>query len=613
MIFVDTTKNNQSTCAYFFGLEEHLIKDVHQDEDIFLLWTVRPTVMIGRHQVTEREVDADYLAANDIAVVRRNSGGGAVYTDPGCFQFSFITDAVHHGDIFQTHVQGIIDAINDLGLPATFAGRNDILLDGRKFSGNAEYIYKNKMVVHGTILFDTNLDHLIGSLTPDKSKLTKHAIQSVASRVVNIGTKLDLDQTAFRDHLIASIADRTIDVNQLDAIAIERYAEKFRTEDWNYGKNPKYGITREMKFDSGMYRVDLDIKGNLVYKMAISGDFFALQDIAQFEQAFLLKPFTRNAFVEVTKQTKVNAYFHGLRRSEFLRLVFGEHTRRRPVKPDHLKVDLANLNKQTKEIRALLKQHNLHTVCQEASCPNQMECFSSKTATFMILGTHCTRNCSFCDVPQDRPQPVDPEEPKNILRAVKLMNLKHVVITSVCRDDLKNDYGSKHFAECIRTIQKGAPETTIEVLIPDFLGHVESIQRVVDAKPDVINHNLETVRRISPDLRDRATYDRSLFVLRTVKKMDPSILTKSGLMVGVGETPEEVVETMEDLRAVGCDILTIGQYLQPSKEHREVHEYVSLDTFEQYRETGKQLGFRFIASGPMVRSSYMAHKQFEGD
>ncbi|QMS85939.1 lipoyl synthase [Candidatus Xianfuyuplasma coldseepsis] len=613
MLYIDTTENTIHTCAFYFGLEEYLIKDFSHDQDVFLLWTVDPTVMIGRHQVTSVELDQEYVDTNHIQVVRRNSGGGAVYTDPGCFQFSFITKKKNHPDIFKTHVNHIINALHKVQINAEFTGRNDILVNGRKFSGNAEYIYKDKLVVHGTILFDSNMEHLIGALTPDKSKLTKHAISSVESRVINIGTITDLTKDELYQHLVQEIATESMPLRELDLDRIHQYEQKFHTDEWNYGKNPKFSFERTMKFDSGNYTVHIDVKHNHVQQLRITGDFFSLQNVREFEMAFRDVAFTRQAFVDVTKQHRVRLYFHGLKRGEFLELIFGKRTKKQKEKPDYLKVDLKDLNRQTKKIRALLEQHNLHTVCQEASCPNQMECFSHKTATFMILGTRCTRNCAFCDVAQGRPLAVDKEEPNNILRAVKLMKLQHVVITSVTRDDLRGDYGSSHFVDVIKTIQQGAPDTTIEVLVPDFMGDYVSIKRVVDAKPDVINHNVETIERIYPGFRDRANYQRSLTLLKRVKEIDSSILTKSGIMLGIGETKEEVISLMKDLRAVGCDILTIGQYLQPSKNHREVDEYISLETFADYKDIGKQLGFQFVASGPMVRSSYEAHKQFKGE
>ncbi len=609
MLYINTKDNHQMTCSFYFGLEEYLIKDFQVEGDVFLLWNVSPTVMIGRHQVTSLEIDETYINENNIDVVRRNSGGGAVYTDQGCLQFSFITSKKHHSNIFDGHVSRIIDVVKSLGLDAEFTGRNDIIVQGRKFSGNAEYIYKDKMVIHGTILFNSNFDHLLGSLTPDKSKLTKHAITSVKSRVINISELLDMNIDTFYDTVVNQIKTSELPLNKLDIDKINTYSKKFKTVEWNYGKNPMYEISKKVKFDAGNFLVNVKIKNNIVKDLHINGDYFSLKNMMILENAFIGSEYNRKAFGKILKEYPVKEFIYLMKNREFLSIFFEE---KKISKPDYLKIKMSDLNKQTAKIRALLKQNNLFTVCQEASCPNQLECFSSKTATFMILGNKCTRNCSFCDVENGSPLIVDPNEPENIVKTIKLMGLKHVVITSVTRDDL-DDFGSKQFVKCIQHIRKEAKDTTVEVLIPDFLGDYEAIKRVVDAKPDVINHNLETVQRLYNGFRDNADYKRSLGVLKTVKEMDSSILTKSGIMVGIGETSDEVLTLMDDLRAIGCDIMTIGQYLRPSKQHLEVTEYVALDVFELYKKKGMEKGFSYIASGPLVRSSYQALKQFKGE
>ena len=611
MLYINTKSDTLKDCGFYFGLEEYLIKDFNANEDVFLLWNVVPTVMIGRHQVTSIEIDQSYVDQHGIQIVRRNSGGGAVYTDTGCLQFSFITDKKNHQDIFSSHVKNIIDAVNKLGLNATFTGRNDILHEGRKFSGNAEFIHKDKMVIHGTILFNSNLDHLIGSLTPDKAKLTKHAITSVKSRVLNIQSLTNMDLETFYDFIVNEIRTKEIDVNTFDLEAINKYSEKFRTNEWNYGKNPKFDIEKKMKFDSGNYTFRVEVKHNKVKNMSITGDYFSLKKIQDFENAFIDVDFTYEEFHKILKKFKVKEYIYKLKTREFLS-VFFEQKKSRISKPDYLKIKMTDLNKENKEIKTLLRQNNLYTVCQEASCPNQLECFSNKTATFMILGNHCTRNCAFCDVTNDTPKSIDPNEPNNILKAVKLMGLKHIVVTSVTRDDLE-DYGSNQFVKVIETLKEHATGTTIEVLIPDFMGDYDSIKRVVDAKPDVINHNLETVPDLYEGVRDNANYQRSLNLIKTVKELDPTILTKSGIMVGIGESKSQVLELMDDLRNHKCDIMTIGQYLQPSKDHLEVKEYITEELFEEYKKEGTTKGFKYIASGPLVRSSYQAMKQFQGE
>ena len=612
MLYIDTKHNENNHCGFYFGLEEYLVKDYDYKSDIFLLWSVEPSVMIGRLQVTDLEIDNEFIKENNIHVVRRNSGGGAVYTDPGCLQFSFITSNKSHSDIFRGQVNNIVKAINKLGIKAEFTGRNDILANGKKFSGNAEYIYKDRMVMHGTILFNTDFANLVGSLTPDKSKLSSHAISSVKARVTNIGELIEMDLDQFFDYIVGEIMTSKIDYKTLNLEKIAEYSKKFYTDEWNYGKNPKYEITNTQKFDAGNITISIKIKNDIVKDLKINGDFFSLKKIKDFENAFIGVKYNYESFLEVLKVHRVRECIYKLQTSEFLELFFEKKKKTRVSKPDYLKIDMKNLNRETKKIRDLLAQHNLYSVCQEANCPNQLECFSQKTATFMILGNHCTRNCSFCNVTNDRPLKVDPKEPLNMLKAVEVMDLAHLVITSVTRDDLK-DYGSDQFVKCVEVVKKERPKTTIEVLIPDFMGDYESIRKVVEAGPDVINHNVETIERLYPGFRDRASYQRSLNLLKTAKEINPHILTKSGIMVGIGETVEEVLALMDDLRNVECDIITIGQYLRPSMNHAEVKEYVSLETFDLYKKKGIEKGFRYTASGPLVRSSYQALNQFKGD
>jgi lipoic acid synthetase len=256
-------------------------------------------------------------------------------------------------------------------------------------------------------------------------------------------------------------------------------------------------------------------------------------------------------------------------------------------------------------VRALLKNGRLHTVCQEAKCPNVWECFSRHTATFLILGPRCTRNCRFCNVQHGPGGPPDPEEPRRVAEAARAMNLRYVVVTSVTRDDLP-DGGSAHFAETIRAIRKSIPGALVEVLVPDFQGSADSIRTVVEARPDVLNHNVETVPRLYPEVRPQAVYERSLDLLRRVREIAPGIPTKSGLMLGLGEKDEEVLGTLRDLRAADCAILTLGQYLQPSKEHLPVARFVPPEEFEKLRGLALEMGFAEVASGPFVRSSYHA-------
>ena len=277
----------------------------------------------------------------------------------------------------------------------------------------------------------------------------------------------------------------------------------------------------------------------------------------------------------------------------------------RPRLPEWLRIKLPTSDTFS-HTRALLDELKLHTVCESAKCPNHWECWSKGTATFMIAGDRCTRACGFCAVSTAKPFALEADEPARVAEATRRMRLKHVVITAVARDDLA-DGGAEHFRKTIEEVRKLNPGIVIEVLVPDFNDSDAAIETVLSANPQIFNHNLETVRRLTPEVRSRATYDRSLSVLRKVKeRRGNSIHTKSGVMLGLGETPEELFAAMDDLRAANCDILTLGQYLQPTLKHLPVVEFVSPEKFQQYGERARQMGFVHVASGPMVRSSYHA-------
>lgn len=285
-------------------------------------------------------------------------------------------------------------------------------------------------------------------------------------------------------------------------------------------------------------------------------------------------------------------------------------------KPAWIRIRAGN-GEQTLKIKRLLRENMLHTVCEEAACPNLAECFGHGTATFMIMGDICTRRCPFCDVAHGRPQPLDLEEPAHLARAIAEMGLRYVVITSVDRDDLR-DGGAGHFAACVQAIRQVTPATKIEILVPDFRGRVDvALAALTATPPDVFNHNLETVPRLYRQARPGAHYLESLALLKRFKQANPEIPTKSGLMLGLGETLEEVVETLKDLRAHDCDMITLGQYLQPSRDHLPVARYVTPEEFDRLAATAEELGFSRIASAPLVRSSYHADQQaaalFQGE
>ena len=292
-----------------------------------------------------------------------------------------------------------------------------------------------------------------------------------------------------------------------------------------------------------------------------------------------------------------------IKRFEMSEAVAGED-KVRIKKPKWLRVKLPT-GENFKRVRSLVDEHKLHTICESGNCPNMGECWGEGTATFMILGNICTRSCGFCAVKTGRPDEVDEFEPGRVAHSVKTMGVKHAVLTSVDRDDLK-DGGANIWAQTVRAIRQQSPQTTLETLIPDFAGKWENLQIVIDVAPEIVSHNLETVRRLTKEVRIQAKYDRSLEVLFRLKK--GGMKTKSGIMLGLGETHEEIIETMTDLRSVNVDILTLGQYLQPTTRHLPIDEFVTPERFEEYKQLGLEMGFKYVESGPLVRSSYRAEK-----
>lgn len=279
------------------------------------------------------------------------------------------------------------------------------------------------------------------------------------------------------------------------------------------------------------------------------------------------------------------------------------------TKPEWLRVKIP-FGQNYVNIKSSLRKRNLHTVCEEAGCPNIAECWAGGTATIMIMGDTCTRGCRFCDVTSGNPLPPDPWEPERTAQAIEEWGLQYVVITSVCRDDLE-DEGASHFAETIRQIKKATPKTIVEPLIPDFSGRLDLVNKILAAGPEVVSHNLETVKRLTPIVRDsRFTYEQSLEILRKIKQMKPDVYTKSSLMLGFGEKEDEVINAAKDLRAAGVDIITMGQYLQPSRKHLDVVDFVTPAKFKEYQRKVTQLGFAYAACGPLVRSSYRAAEYF---
>ncbi len=284
--------------------------------------------------------------------------------------------------------------------------------------------------------------------------------------------------------------------------------------------------------------------------------------------------------------------------------IVNSEQKQRVPKPKWLRVKLPT-GEAFKKLRKIVSDNKLHTICESGNCPNMGECWGEGTATFMILGNVCTRSCGFCSVITGRPDAVDPFEPARVAKSVSLMSVKHAVITSVDRDDIA-DGGSEIWVATVLAIRRKSPETTLETLIPDFAGKWENLQRIIDVAPEIVSHNLETVRRLTKEVRIQAKYDRSLEVLRRLKM--GGMKTKSGVMLGLGETEDEVLETMDDLRSVNVDVLTLGQYLQPTPKHLPVQGFIHPEKFLEYKEIGLQKGFRYVESGPLVRSSYHAEK-----
>jgi len=285
-------------------------------------------------------------------------------------------------------------------------------------------------------------------------------------------------------------------------------------------------------------------------------------------------------------------------------LTEAEVSNQRIPKPKWLRVKLPT-GESYRKVRSIVDDHKLHTICESGNCPNMGECWGEGTATFMILGNICTRSCGFCAVATGKPLEADPFEPARVARSIQLMGVKHAVITSVDRDDL-DDGGADIWFETVQAVRRISPGTTMETLIPDFAGKWHNLQRIIDAAPEIVSHNLETVRRLTRQVRIQAKYDRSLEVLRRLKQA--GMRTKSGVMLGLGESDQEVLETMEDLRAVNVDVLTLGQYLQPTSKHLPVFEFVTPERFARYKELGLKMGYRYVESGPLVRSSYHAEK-----
>ncbi|WP_449304063.1 lipoyl synthase [Prevotella aurantiaca] len=587
---------------FYFAVEEYVAR-TYTDDDYFMVWRVEPTVMIGRNQLTENEVNVDYCKRNGIHIYRRKSGGGCIYADKGCMQFSYISYAENVNRAFVEYMQGIADMIKSLGINTELSGRNDILVEGKKVAGSAFYGLKGRSVLHNSLLFSTELEHLEHALTPGKEKLQSKGVASVRQRVTNVGNYTDLSIEAFMDYVRKYMCgDEVLELTSDDMKHIEEIEKELASDDFTYGKNPKYTEVRKKRFaDVGTIQAHIELKNEKILNINLMGDYFLLGDIDR-ELLDLLRgvDFTREAVSAAIESIEIGNVIRNFTTEQFLRLLFG-----RPphvMKPDWLKINLSS-KKSSGETAGILARHHMNTICTSGLCPNRTECWAARTATLMIGGEICTRKCRFCNTLSGRPNALNPNEPQHVAESIKALNLRYAVITSVDRDDLP-DYGADHWVKTVEAIQKLNPDTKIELLIPDFMGKKELIQKVLATKPHVCGHNMETVRRLTPSVRSVAQYDRSLEVLAEIARN--GVQAKTGFMLGLGETHEEILQTMDDILATGCKRLTLGQYLQPTAKHLPVAAYISPKQFEEYKKIGLAKGFKHVVSGPLVRSSYHA-------
>ena len=587
---------------FYFAVEEYVARH-YTDDDYFMGWRVNPTVMLGRNQLIDNEVNTDYCKEHKIDIFRRKSGGGCIYADKGCIQFSYISRAVNANEAFATYMQRMADLLKGLKIDAQLSGRNDILIDGTKVSGCAFYQLSNRSVLHNSLLFDTQLDHLSNALTPAKEKLQSKGVASVRQRVTNVATYTQLDILAFMDYVRQEMCGtEVLELTEKDMKEVAEIEKELASDDFVYGKNPKYSLVRKHRFEGvGTLEAHIELKNNIIGSINMVGDYFLLGDIDH-DFLSLLKgcEFTREAVEESLEDIDLSTIIRGLKLRQFLRLLFGREPH--VMKPKWLKIDLTS-KKSTGETAGILAKHHMNTICTSGLCPNRSECWMARTATLMIGGDICTRKCRFCNTLSGRPKLLNPDEPRRVAESVKALKLRYAVITSVDRDDLP-DYGAAHWIKTIKEIRRLNPDTKIELLIPDFMGKADLIRQVMATHPHVAGHNMETVRRLTPSVRSVARYERSLEVLREIANC--GITAKTGFMLGLGETHEEILETMDDILSTGCQRLTLGQYLQPTAEHLPVKAYITPEKFAEYKRIALEKGFKHVVSGPLVRSSYHA-------
>lgn len=587
---------------FYFAVEEYVARHYTED-DYFMCWRVNPTVMLGRNQLIDNEVNTDYCKEHKIDIFRRKSGGGCIYADKGCIQFSYISRTVNANEAFADYMQRMADLLKGLKIDAQLSGRNDILINETKVSGCAFYQLSNRSILHNSLLFDTQLDHLSNALTPAKEKLQSKGVASVRQRVTNVATYTQLDILAFMDYVRQEMCGtEVLKLTEEDMKEVAEIEKELASDDFIYGKNPKYSLVRKHRFEGvGTLEAHIELKNNIIGSINMVGDYFLLGDIGH-DFLNLLKgcEFTREAVEERLEDIDLSTIIRGLKLRQFLRLLFGREPH--VMKPKWLKIDLTS-KKSTGETAGILAKHHMNTICTSGLCPNRSECWMARTATLMIGGDICTRKCRFCNTLSGRPRLLNPDEPRRVAESVKALKLRYAVITSVDRDDLP-DYGAAHWIKTIEEIRRLNPDTKIELLIPDFMGKADLIRQVMATHPHVAGHNMETVRRLTPSVRSVARYERSLEVLREIANC--GITAKTGFMLGLGETHDEILETMDDILSTGCQRLTLGQYLQPTAEHLPVKAYITPEKFAEYKRIALEKGFKHVVSGPLVRSSYHA-------
>ena len=587
---------------FYFAVEEYVARH-YTDDEYFVGWRVNPTVMLGRNQLIDNEVNAGYCKLHEIDIFRRKSGGGCIYADEGCIQFSYISRTSNANEAFACYMQRMVRMLQGLGIDAWLSGRNDILIDNAKVSGCAFYQLPGRSVLHNSLLFDTRLDHLSNALTPAKEKLQSKGVESVKQRVMNLAAYTHLGISAFMDYVRRKMCGmEVLQLTDEDMQGVSELEKELASDSFVYGKNPKYTVVRKHRFEGvGTLEVHLELKNNIIGNINMVGDYFLLGDIDH-DFLALLKgcAFTREAVGETLQDVDLSAIVRGLQLRQFLRLLFGREPH--VMKPAWLKIDLTS-KKSTGETAGILARHHLNTICTSGLCPNRAECWMARTATLMIGGEICTRKCRFCNTLSGRPHHLDPNEPRHVAESIKALRLRYAVITSVDRDDLP-DYGAAHWIRTVEEVRRMNPDTKIELLIPDFMGRSDLVRQVMATRPHVAGHNMETVRRLTPSVRSVARYDRSLEVLCEIAGC--GITAKTGFMLGLGETHEEILETMDDILATGCRRLTLGQYLQPTAHHLLVRAYITPEQFAEYKRIALEKGFRHVVSGPLVRSSYHA-------